>query len=293
VAEGCSNRCNYCAIPLIRGSLSSRPRGEVLDEIRGLVGRGIRELILIAQDLGSYGTDAAGARGLVGLLEGVRRIEGDFWVRMLYIHPDRFPEGLVELVASDRRFLPYFDLPFQHASPRILTAMGRRGDPGGNLALVRRIRENLPRAVIRSTFLVGFPGETEDDFEALLAFQQAAALDWLGAFTYSREEDTPAWALGGRVAKKAAEERKAAVETAQVPLTEAALDRHVGSSLDVLVEEPFEDGQFSLGRAYLQAPDVDGLVVLHGSFAPGSVVPARITRRNGLDLEAEPEPARG
>jgi ribosomal protein S12 methylthiotransferase len=158
---------------------------------------------------------------------------------------------------------------------------------------VRRIRAALPRAVIRSTFLVGFPGETDGDFEELLAFQQAAALDWLGAFAYSREEDTPAWAMGGRVAKKTAEARKAAVETAQVPLTEAALDRQVGSSLEVLVEEPFEGGQFSLGRAYLQAPDVDGLVVLHGSFAPGSLVRARITRRNGLDLEAEAEPARG
>lgn len=260
-------------------------------------GRGIREVILIAQDLGSYGADAAhsapGTRGLVGLLEGIRSIEGGFWVRMLYIHPDRFPEGLIEMVACDPRFLPYFDLPFQHASPRILAAMGRRADPAGNLALVHRIRRALPRAVIRSTFLVGFPGETDADFEQLLAFQKAAALDWLGAFAYSREEDTPAWAMGGRVARKTAEERKAAVEAAQAPLTEAALDRHVGSSLDVLVEEPFEDGQFSLGRAYLQAPDVDGLVVLHGSFAPGSVVRARITRRNGLDLEAEPEPARG
>ena len=148
VAEGCSNRCTYCAIPLIRGDLASRPRADILEEIRGLVGRGIREMILIAQDLGSYGRDrpAAGAAGenatpgLTGLLEGISAIPGEFWVRMLYIHPDRFPRGILDQVAADRRFLPYFDLPFQHASPRILAAMGRRGEPGRNLDLVREIR---------------------------------------------------------------------------------------------------------------------------------------------------------
>ena len=294
VAEGCSNRCSYCAIPLIRGDLESRPLAGVLTEIRGLAARGIREVILIAQDLGSYGRDEpAGCPGLVGLLEGISRIEGDFWVRMLYIHPDRFPEEILDIVASDSRLLPYFDLPFQHAAPRILSAMGRRGEPGGNLDLVRRIRDRLPGAVIRSTFLVGFPGETDEDFQLLLDFQKEAALDWLGAFAYSREEDTPAWRMGGRVPRAVAERRKARVEQAQVPITESALDRHLGRRLDILVEEPFQDGEFSLGRAYLQAPDVDGLVVLHGSFPPGSMVRARITRRNGLDLEAEPEPRRG
>ena len=258
-------------------------------------------MILIAQDLGSYGRDgpAAGAAGkhatpgLTGLLEGISAIQGEFWVRMLYIHPDSFPRGILDQVAADRRFLPYFDLPFQHASPRILAAMGRRGEPGRNLDLVREIRAELPGAVVRSTFLVGFPGETEDDFQALLAFQRDAALDWLGVFAYSREEDTPRgrWPAGSRSA--VAESRKAAIEQAQGPITEVALDRHVGSRLEVLIEEPFQDGEFSLGRSYLQAPDVDGLVVVRGSFPAGSVIRTRITRRNGLDLEAEPEAGRG
>ncbi|MCX7038815.1 MAG: 30S ribosomal protein S12 methylthiotransferase RimO [Spirochaetes bacterium] len=293
VAEGCGNRCTYCAIPLIRGDLKSRPREEVLEEIRGLAARGIREVILIAQDLGSYGADRAagsvlaGSAGLPGLLEGIRAIEGDFWVRMLYIHPDHFPNEIIAQAAADTRLLPYFDLPFQHASPPILSAMGRRGEPERNLELVRRIRAELPNAVIRSTVLVGFPGETEGDVERLLDFQHEAALDWLGVFAYSREEDTPAYAMGRRVAKAEAERRKARVELAQVPITERALDRYIGRTLEALIEEPFPGDELSLGRAYLQAPDVDGLLVVHGSHAPGSVVPVRITRRNGVDLEGE------
>ncbi len=296
VAEGCGNRCTYCAIPLIRGDLSSRSQEGVLEEIRGLVARGIREVILIAQDLGSYGADRPvgfgraghpGSAGLPGLLEGIRSIEGDFWVRMLYIHPDHFPNEIIAQAATDKRLLPYFDLPFQHASPSILSAMGRRGEPERNLELVRRIRAELPNAVIRSTFLVGFPGETEEDVERLLDFQREAALDWLGIFAYSREEDTPAYAMGRRVAKAEAERRKARVELAQVPITEEALDRHIGRTLEALIEEPFPGEELSIGRTYLQAPDVDGLLVVHGNQTPGSVVPVRITRRNGVDLEGE------
>ena len=301
VAEGCGNRCTYCAIPIIRGDLKSRPRGEVLEEIRGLVARGIREVILIAQDLGSYGADGAdgaascgraglpGSAGLPGLLKGIRAIEGGFWVRMLYIHPDHFPSEIIGEAAADSRILPYFDLPFQHASPAILAAMGRRGEPERNLALVRRIRAELPGAVIRSTFLVGFPGETEEDVRLLLEFQREAALDWLGVFAYSREEDTPAYALGRRVARAEAERRKARVELSQAPITERALDRHIGRTLDALVEEPFPREELSLARTYLQAPDVDGLLVVRGSLPPASVVPVRITRRNGFDLEGEVE----
>jgi ribosomal protein S12 methylthiotransferase len=302
VAEGCANRCTYCAIPLIRGDLKSRPRAEILAEIRGLARRGVREMILIAQDLGSWGRDgpggAAGGRpgrgaGLADLLDAIAGIPGEFWIRMLYIHPDRFPREILPIVAAHPRLLPYFDVPFQHASGRILSAMGRRPESGRNLDLVREIRARLPGAVVRSTFLVGFPGETEEDFGLLRAFQQEAALDWLGVFTYSREEGTPAWSLPGRVTKRDAERRKSELEQAQVPVTERALDGQVGRRLEVLIEEQFQDGEFSLGRAYLQAPEVDGLVVVRGGFPAGSVVPARITRRNGFDLEAEPEQGRG
>jgi ribosomal protein S12 methylthiotransferase len=273
IAEGCANRCTYCAIPLIRGELASRDRAEIVAEIRGLRDRGIKELILIAQDLGSYGKDRGRAE-LVPLLSDIASLSGDFWVRLLYIHPDHFPEGLLDVVSADARFLPYFDLPFQHAAPGILRAMGRRGDPERNLALVSEIRGRLPLAAIRSTFLLGFPGETDADFADLLDFQDKARLDWVGAFTYSREEDTPAYSMAGKVTKAAAARRKAELETRQVPITERALDARVGTTLDVLVEEQVEGEDMSIGRGYLQAPDVDGLVVLMRRLPPGTTARA-------------------
>jgi len=292
IAEGCANRCTYCAIPLIRGDLASRDRGEIVAEIGQLRERGIRELILIAQDLGSYGMDRGSAE-LPRLLAAIGSLPGDFWVRMLYIHPDHFPREILDIVAADSRFLPYFDLPFQHAAPRILAAMGRRGDPRRNLDLISEIRSRLPGAVIRSTFLVGFPGETEEDFAQLLDFQQKASLDWMGAFTYSREEDTPAYSLPGRVVKKTAQGRKDRLEGSQVPITERALDGQVGRLLDVLIEEEVDGEEMSLGRAYLQAPEVDGLVVVRRRLPAGSMARVRITRRNGVDLEGEVESAAG
>jgi ribosomal protein S12 methylthiotransferase len=286
VAEGCDNRCTYCAIPLIRGDLASRDDPSIIAEVRGLLERGIREIILIAQDLGSYGRDR-GAPALPRLLEGLAGIPGDFWVRLLYIHPDHFPRDMLILQQHDPRLLPYYDIPFQHASPRILKAMGRRSDPQRGLDLLAEIRSRVPGAVIRSTFLTGFPGETDQDFDQLLDFQARARLDWLGVFTYSREEDTPAYDMPGRVKKAVAEARKAQLELRQVPITEASLDARIGQAVDVLVEERVQGEDLSIGRAYLQAPDVDGLVVLRASRAPGSRVRARVIKRNGVDLEAD------
>ena len=288
IAEGCGNRCTYCAIPLIRGDLASRARPEVVEEARELLDRGIRELVLIAQDLGSYGRDTGGTSALPRLLDDLSVLQGDFWVRLLYIHPDHFPFDILDVMARDPRFLPYFDLPFQHAAPAVLRAMGRRADPEANLALLSRIRERLPAAVIRSTFLLGFPGESEKDFEELLSFQARARPDWVGCFTYSREEDTPAYAMTGRVTRKEAERRKAEVEQRQGPITGRALEAHVGTILDVLVEERVEGEEMSLGRAYLQAPDVDGLVVVRRSLPPGSRHAVLIEKRNGVDLEGSP-----
>jgi ribosomal protein S12 methylthiotransferase len=289
IAEGCANRCTYCAIPLIRGDLDSRDVGQIITEIGHLRERGTRELILIAQDLGSFGKERGGS-ALPGLLTAIRSLPGEFWIRMLYIHPDHFPREILDIIASDQRFLPYFDLPFQHAAPRILQAMGRRGDCQRNLDLISEIRSRLPGAVIRSTFLLGFPGETEEDFAQLLDFQQKASLDWMGAFTYSREEDTPAYDMPGRVLKKTAQGRKDQLERRQIPITERALDGHVGRLLDVLIEEEVQGEEMSLGRAYLQAPEVDGLVVVRRRLPAGSMTRVRITRRNGVDLEGEVEP---
>lgn len=286
ISEGCSNRCSYCAIPIIRGPARSRAMDDIVEEARYLAARGIYEINLIGQDLGAFGLDTLGRQALPDLLSALSAVEGDFRIRMLYVHPDHFPEGVLDACERDRRILPYFDIPFQHASERLLRAMNRRGNAKIYLDLLSAIRERLPDAVLRSTFLVGFPGETEEDFDALRDFQDRARLDWLGAFEYSREEDTPAILLKGRVAKKTASERRRLVEEAQTELTETILRRFVGRTLEVLVEEGVEGEELSLGRSYAQAPDVDGLVVLHTRLAPGTVVRARVIAVNGVDMEA-------
>jgi ribosomal protein S12 methylthiotransferase len=286
VAEGCANRCSYCAIPLIRGDLVSRPVREILAEIESLLQRGVVEIILIAQDLASYGQDR-GKRELVELVKSITELKERFWLRLLYLHPDHFPRDLLEVMASDRRVLPYFDIPFQHASPGVLARMGRRGSAETYRRLVEDIRRSIPEAVIRSTFLVGFPGESDQDITTLLSFQRDCALDWVGVFTYSREEGTPAYRFPGRVAKRVAQQRKRAVEQNQIQIAEGRLERQVGRTLDVLVEERVQGEELYLGRAYLQAPEVDGLVVIKASkLDPGRIYPMRIDRRVGIDLEA-------
>ncbi|GHT64717.1 ribosomal protein S12 methylthiotransferase RimO [Spirochaetia bacterium] len=289
INEGCNNCCTFCSIPLIRGPLRSRSIAGVLAECRELLGRGIRELCLIGQDIGSYGKDFSDGKSLLpDLLEALSELEGDFWVRLLYIHPDNFPLPILDIIHRDKRFLPYFDLPFQHGSEKILAAMNRRGNAAAYLSLIETIRSRLPDTVIRSTFLLGFPGEADEDFRALLDFQDKAQLDWLGCFTYSREEDTPAYSMKNRVPKKLAAERKRMVEERQISISEKQMDRFVGREFDVLVEEAVdeEDGLY-LGRLYCQAPEVDGAAVINSdrNLAPGAFVRGRVTGRAGFDLE--------
>ncbi len=297
-AEGCSNNCSYCAIPLIRGPLRSRPIDEVAGECRTLVGRGIRELVLIGQDLGSFGRDSVSSASsplLPDLVRAISRIEGDFRVRVMYLHPDNFPEGLLDAMAADPRILPYFDLPFQHASPRILRAMNRRGNAEVYLDLIARIRSIFPEAAIRSTFLIGFPGESDDDFKELRNFQDAANLDWLGSFAYSREEGTAAYSLKGRVPASLVSARRKAVEEAQERITRERLGRFIGRELDILAEEIFErpegkpdEEELTIGRAWNQAPEVDGLTVIRGRVEPGTVARVRVLRLAGVDFDALP-----
>ncbi len=292
--EGCSNFCSYCAIPLIRGALRSRGVDEVAAECRELAGRGIRELVLVGQDLASFGRDS-GASLLPALISAISRIEGDFRVRVMYLHPDNFPEGLLDAMAADPRVLPYFDLPFQHASPRILRAMNRRGSAEAYLALLERIRGIFPDAAIRSTFLLGFPGETDEDFAELRAFQDAARIDWLGSFAYSREEGTPAYSMRARVPAARVSARRKAIEEAQERITRDRLLRFVGREIDVLAEEIFErpesspdESELTIGRAWNQAPEVDGLTVLRGRVEPGTLVRAGVLSLAGVDFDALP-----
>ena len=292
ISEGCDNCCSFCAIPIIRGSLKSRLIKDIVEECKTLLNRGIKELCLVGQDTGSYGIDLA-AVSLPSLLEAISRLKGDFWVRLLYIHPDHFPLPILDIMEKDRRFLPYFDIPFQHASEKILRLMGRRLNAENYLELIETIRRRFPDAAIRSTFMTGFPGETDEDFALLLDFQEKARLDWLGCFAYSREENTPAYNLKGRVSKKTAAERKRLVEEKQVPITENAMERFVGRGFDVLVEEKFEaaggETRLYLGRLPCQAPEVDGVAVILSSrpLELGSKLPCRVTGRAGFDLEVQ------
>jgi ribosomal protein S12 methylthiotransferase len=321
ISEGCDNRCSFCAIPLIRGSLKSRSIESITGECRELLKRGVKELVLIAQDVGSYGYDRAvygsdaGDRQLPALLRAIGSLgssgsrsgaDVDFWVRLLYIHPDRLlpeqsgtksglMEELIQVMRDDPRFLPYFDLPFQHASGSILRMMGRKGDRHAYLRIIERLRETLPRAVIRSTFLVGFPGETDADFAELLAFQEEARIDWLGVFTYSREEGTAAYSMKNRVAKKIAAARKNALEEAQIPITAARLATFTGIETQALIEENVdadngETGEpavcLSIGRLPIHAPEVDGAAVIESNrpLAPGTLVRVRAVGVSGIDM---------
>ena len=292
LSEGCSHRCSYCAIPLIRGTLRSYTLEEVLEEVRSLLDRGIFEVNLIGQDLAAFGTDR-GKREFPELLQRISELSGDFWIRLLYIHPDNFPTEILPLMQRDPRILPYFDIPFQHASPRVLRDMNRTGDRESYLALLSEIRTALPDAVIRTTFMTGFPGEKKSDFEELLRFQREAQFDWAGAFVFSREEGTPAagmrGAVGDRLVRGKAEERKRRLEEEQQRISEERMQRFAGSRLRVLVEEQVAEEELALGRAYLHAPEVDGAaVILAEHTEPGTTFEGRVLRSNGIDLEVEP-----
>ncbi len=293
IAEGCGNNCTYCAIPLIRGRLKSRDEQGILDEIVKLTGSGFFEINLIAQDLASYGNDLEKKHGLRSLLEKISALEGRFWIRLLYMHPDRFDPGILDVMKSDSRILPYFDIPFQHASGNILSKMGRKGNFETYLKLVRKIRGEIENAVIRSTFLLGFPGEKKGDFIQVAEFLKEASLDWAGFFQYSREEGTPAFRMGSfpadYILSRKTPKRVSYLQELQTDITEKGLDRFTGQTLDILAEESIEGEEIVLGRGYLNAPEVDGAVIIHsGSVKPGSVVKCRITRRNNIDLEAVP-----
>ncbi|GMO48813.1 MAG: 30S ribosomal protein S12 methylthiotransferase RimO [Termitinemataceae bacterium] len=269
ISDGCNNCCTFCAIPLIRGRLRSRSIEDICSEAKTLIERGVKELCLVAQDASSYGIDWSGKCMLNELLRSLAKIRGEFWVRLLYLHPDHFPLEILDTIKNDERFLPYFDIPFQHAADKILRAMNRRGTCEKYLDLIDVIRTKLGNAVIRSTFLTGFPGETEDDFNTLLVFQAKAKLDWAGFFTYSKEDGTPAFNLKNSgatksVSKKIALQRKNILEEAQTKISTIAVKRFIGIKTKALVEEEMGDGLY-LGRLFCHAPSVDGSAIIETS----------------------------
>ncbi len=291
ISEGCDHRCNYCAIPVIRGPLRSRPFEAVVKEAKRLISEGFYEINVIAQDLGAYGTDWGEGEQFTKLITALAELEGDFVLRMLYIHPDTFPEKLIQIVKDHDKILPYFDIPFQHADEKVLKGMKRSGNREKYVALVNRIREAMPEAVIRTTLMLGFPGEDRAAFEELLKFAEEARFDWMGSFLYSREEDTPAFDYRGEKehnkAHKIAAKWQGELEELQSGITEEQLQRFVGKKYKALVEENIKGEDLSIARIYSQAPDVDGLTVIMGEgIAPGDVVEVGIRAVRGLDLEA-------
>ena len=289
ISEGCNHRCAYCAIPVIRGPLRSRPMERIIKDAETLISRGVYEISVIAQDLGAYGTDYGPSR-FVELMDRLSSLPGDFVLRMLYIHPDTFPEDLIALVQERKNILPYFDIPFQHADSRILRSMGRTGDREIYTALVNRIRTALPDAVIRTTLMLGYPGEDRAAFDELLRFVKDARFDWMGSFLYSREEDTPAYDMRGEdeheKAHKIAARWQKELEKAQERITEERLGRFVGNEYTALIEDRIEGEDLAIGRIYSEAPDVDGLTVIMGrGMEPGDRVRVGITKVRGIDLE--------
>ena len=290
ISEGCNHCCSYCAIPVIRGPLRSRPFEKVVKEARRLVGEGIYEINVIAQDLGAYGLDLYGKSRFTELMETLAHIEGDFVLRMLYIHPDTFPMDLPLLVAREKKILPYYDIPIQHADAEVLKSMRRCGDGEKYASLFAFIREKNPEAVIRTTLMLGFPGEDRTAFEKLLSFLTVARPDWMGSFTYSREEDTPAWEMRGEKehekAHRKAEKWQKELEALQSEITAESLSRFVGKEYRCLIEEKIEGEDLAIGRIYSQAPEVDGLTVVMGrDMKSGDVVKVGITAVRGVDLE--------
>ena len=291
ISEGCDHRCSYCAIPIIRGGLRSRSEDRIIDEARDLIRKGFFEINLIAQDLGAYGTDFDGKSHFCDLLTKLASLEGDFRLRLLYIHPDTFPEELISIVKNSEKIIPYFDIPFQHSSERVLRKMRRFGNTEKYLALINRIRSEIPEAVIRTTLMLGFPGEEREDFDELLSFVRQARFDWMGSFLYSREEDTPAFDMRDEKAHEKAVKRAARwkneLEELQSAITEERLQGFVGKKYTALVEENIQGEDLSIARIYYQAPEVDGLTVIMGEgIAPGDVVEVGIRAVRGVDLEA-------
>jgi ribosomal protein S12 methylthiotransferase len=289
IAEGCNRRCSFCAIPAIRGKQRSRPVGDVLREVERLAAEGVVEVNLVSQDTIAYGRDLAERPSLAHLVARVADVPGLRWVRLHYLYPESLTAELVELLAHHPRVLPYVDMPLQHASDAMLRRM-RRGHGGARIhRVVDTVRERVPNAVFRTTFIVGHPGETAADFEELLALVRRARFDHVGVFAYSHEEGTHAGAMTDLVPERTGRARQGKLMAAQRPISRARLRALVGAELEVLVEGVSDESELLLeGRWWGQAPEVDGKVHLANGIAyPGEIRRALVTQAADYDLVAD------
>lgn len=281
VAEGCDKPCTFCAIPLIRGKQRSRPPVNIRDEIVELASAGAREVVLVAQDLAAYGRDIGAPGGIEDLLRFVSDVDGVEWIRLLYLYPREIRPALIAEIASNPKLVPYFDLSLQHANGELLRAMKRPGDGERHLSLISDIRAAAPEAATRSSFIVGFPGETDEHVEELADFLQEARLDWAGFFPYSAEDGTPAAELPGRVDQDLVAERLRYLMSIQEEITAEANEATVGKTFRVLVDG-LEDGR-PYGRSFREAPEIDG-VIEFDTGKPGDFVSVEIDASYGSEL---------
>ena len=286
VSDGCSNRCAYCAIPDIRGPYRSRPEDMVLDEAKRLADSGVNEIVLVGQDLTQYGYDWGKPNSLATLLGKLNEIEALRWIRLMYCYPTKVTPELIDAIAACERVAKYVDLPLQHADNAMLKAMNRRGSVEQYLQVIDDLRAKCPEIALRTTFIVGFPGETDAAFESLVGFVERVRFDRMGVFTYSREEGTPAAKMTKRVPRKVAAARLDELMLLQQQISLEKNQSFIGKKMQVLVEGETEDGMF--GRSYRDAPEIDGLVYLPGSKAqPGTFVEATIAEATEYDLIAD------
>lgn len=262
IGEGCSNRCTYCAIPYIRGPFVSRPKEDIIEEAKGLAQKGITELIIIAQDTTKYGVDLYGESKLAELLENLCKIAGIKWIRFLYTYPEGITDELIDVVAKNEKIAKYFDIPIQHISDNILKKMNRKTSKNNITQLIEKIRNKIPNVTLRTSLIVGFPGETNSEFEELLQFVKTAKFDKLGVFQYSKEEGTPAAKLPNQIHGNTKKSRYNKIMEAQQKTSREQLEKKIGTQCEVLIENISFDNKYFIGRTMQDVPDIDGLVYI-------------------------------
>jgi len=296
IAEGCKKRCSFCIIPVIKGPLKSKSMEQVVKEFKILISSGVKEIILIAQDLGDYGKDFRENNGLYLLLKRLLEEEGDFWLRLLYLYPDEITDEIIELIQSDSRLLPYLDMPIQHINNRVLKAMHRKTSKEQIESTILKLREKIPDIVIRTSLMVGFPSETQDEFSELVSFVKNTNLDQVGIFTYSKEEDSYSAKLEGHLDDETKERRRDLLAKEQQKSLQNHMQKYVGRTLKVLIEGYHPDSEMLLqGRFYGQCPEIDGIVIINDwrhVKEVGQFYDVKITEVAGYDLVGRALPAK-
>lgn len=289
IAEGCSNRCTYCAIPYIRGPYVSRPMEEVLEEAKKLATAGIKELIVIAQDTTRYGEDLYGESKLSDLLNELCKIDGFEWIRFLYAYPESITDELIQTVKNNPKICNYFDIPIQHISDSVLKRMNRRTNGKQIEELINKIKKQIPNVILRTSLIVGFPGETEEDFNKLYEFVKKGYFDKLGVFTYSKEDGTPAARLKEQIHPATKKKRYNLIMSVAKDISAEKLKSYIGKEYKVLVEDTTFDHKFCVGRSYMDIPDTDGMVIIKDCDAKlvGEFVNCKVTAVNNYDLIAK------